>query len=207
MTPTTNAKTTPLNRTTLLPTAAFEVVVGVLVPVRVPETPADLVPLITVVAADVATAPEPDEVAAAVGISEIVTPALAQRDWTAGASSRLGLLVMVSSSFKKLGWMKGIGDVLSTSLSPHFVGAHDKIDSVIAVRPVVHWHFTSVTSQPEPGIAATKQGSYFLPKQKVSTCMCSIRGIKARGLGGGCWWRCVQRMKECQRGLERWLWL
>jgi hypothetical protein len=50
------------------------------------------------------------------------------------------------------------GNVLAISLALHLLGAHERRELVIASRPVVHWHFVSVTPQFEPGRAATKQG-------------------------------------------------
>jgi len=74
----------------------------------------------------------PDE-GTAVGMSERVTPAAAQREETAGAR-------------------------LEISLCSHRSGAQVRSEFSMAERPLVHWQFVSVTPQLELGRAATKQG-------------------------------------------------
>jgi len=41
----------------------------------------------------------------------------------------------------------------------HLVGTHFISASVRGWRPVVHWHLTSVTEQPDEGRASAKQGT------------------------------------------------
>jgi hypothetical protein len=53
-------------------------------------------------------------------------------------------------------------DVLARSPAEHLDGAQAVMDSVILALPVVHWHLVSLRAQPEPWMAAAKQGSYII---------------------------------------------
>lgn len=52
------------------------------------------------------------------------------------------------------------GGVRGTSSAEQRDGRHDSSELVMAAWPVVHWQFTSVTPQPEPGMAATRQATF-----------------------------------------------
>lgn len=77
---------------------------------------------------------EPEAVAVAEGIPERVTPACSQ-------------------SLTRAGWR------LASSSGEHLVGTHFMSAAVRGSRPVVHWHLTSVTAQPDAGRASVKQGT------------------------------------------------
>jgi hypothetical protein len=51
-------------------------------------------------------------------------------------------------------------DVLAWSSGWHLLETHEVTDLVMAAWPVVHWHLTSETPQPEAGMAATRQGTW-----------------------------------------------
>jgi hypothetical protein len=52
-------------------------------------------------------------------------------------------------------------DVLAWSSGWHLLETHEVTDLVMAAWPVVHWHLTSETPQPEAGMAATRQGTWW----------------------------------------------
>lgn len=55
---------------------------------------------------------------------------------------------------------KGAENVLAASSAEQRVGMQDWSELVMAAWPVVHWQVTSVTPQPEPGMAATRQATF-----------------------------------------------
>jgi hypothetical protein len=52
-----------------------------------------------------------------------------------------------------------MGTSLAWSSGWHLLETHEVTDLVMAAWPVVHWHLTSETPQPEAGMAATRQGT------------------------------------------------
>lgn len=90
-----------------------------------------------------------------VGISVRETPAAAQREETAGARPRVGLL-----DYDGVGNWWGVSNVLEISLCSQRSGAQVRSSFSIALFPLVHWHLVSVTPQLDLGRAATKQGIY-----------------------------------------------
>lgn len=96
----------------------------------------------------------------AVGTSEMVTPALAQIAWTAGASAVVGKSVYPYWPWRRIESSQAEENIPARSESEHLVGAHCMMDSVILSRPVEHWHLVSVSSQPAAGTAVAKQASY-----------------------------------------------
>jgi hypothetical protein len=113
---------------TTVPAAALVDCWGGALAEGVPEGVTEAVPLEAPVGA-----PEADAVAEPVGTSVMVTPAAEQSFRTASAT------VLTSSAEQR-------------------VGVQVAMEPWIFSRPVVHWHLVSVTSQPDPGRAATKQG-------------------------------------------------
>jgi hypothetical protein len=93
------------------------------------------------------------EVAAAEAGTETEIPAALQRPASAGATS-VGQLVLVFQIDV------GAGNILARSSDEHLLGRQDSSDLVIADWPVVHWQVTSVTPQPDPGMADTRQGIF-----------------------------------------------
>jgi hypothetical protein len=93
------------------------------------------------------------EVAAAEAGTETEIPAALQRPASAGATS-VGRLVFVFQLDV------GAGNILARSSDEHLLGRHDSRELVMADWPVVHWQVMSVTPQPDPGMADTRQGIF-----------------------------------------------
>lgn len=51
-------------------------------------------------------------------------------------------------------------NVLARSSDEHLLGRQDSSELVMADWPVVHWQVMSVTPQPDPGMADTRQGIF-----------------------------------------------
>ena len=65
-----------------------------------------------------------------------------------------------SASSWGMGWTREGFNVLAWSSGWHLLDTQVVTDLVMAAWPVVHWHLTSETPQPDSGMAATRQGTW-----------------------------------------------
>ena len=67
------------------------------------------------------------------------------------------------TSVGRLGWVsmrRMLGHILAASSAEQREGMQDSRELVREAWPVVHWHVTSVTPQPDEGMAATRQVTF-----------------------------------------------